>query len=157
MAAQTAGAGFTLRSDSCHSSTGKTSKGFTELSSPSMTTFAMRPVGSGPFKLVSFDTSRIQLERNPKFRQEPVDLEAEGYDPKTQGSFGLERIAGRSPPFLDVLVLNSAPELLAAVEEARCLLVERDPDERRRAREAAAAGSRGSSDGAAPRPWWWPF
>lgn len=59
--------------------------------------------------------------------------------------------------FLDVLILNSAPELLAAVEEARCLLVERDPDERRRAREAAAAGSRGSSDGAAPRPWWWPF
>lgn len=59
--------------------------------------------------------------------------------------------------FLDVLILNSAPELLAAVEEARCLLVERDPEERRRAREAAAAGSRGSSEGAAPRPWWWPF
>jgi hypothetical protein len=59
--------------------------------------------------------------------------------------------------FLDVLILNSAPELLAAVEEARCLLVERDPEERRRAREAAATVSQGSSAAAAPRPWWWPF
>ncbi len=65
--------------------------------------FAMRPVGSGPFRLVSFDTSRILMERNPKFRKEPVDLQAEGYDPGTQGSYGLEQIAGRSPPFIDVL------------------------------------------------------
>ena len=68
--------------------------------------FAMRPVGSGPFRLVSFDTSRIVLERNPKFRQEPVDLEAEGYDPDTQGGYGLERIAGRSPPFVDLLQMD---------------------------------------------------
>ncbi len=40
--------------------------------------------------------------------------------------------------FLDVLILNSAPELLATVEAAGCLLVERDPQERRRA--CAAAG-----------------
>jgi len=59
--------------------------------------------------------------------------------------------------FLDVLILNSAPELLAAVEEVRCLLVERDPEERRRAREAAAAGARGSGEAAVRRPWWWPF
>lgn len=39
--------------------------------------------------------------------------------------------------FLDVLILNSAPELLARVEEAGGLIVERDPEERRRAREAA--------------------
>lgn len=72
--------------------------------------FAMRPVGSGPFRLVSFDTSRILLERNPKFRQEPVDLEAEGYDPATQGSYGLERIAGRAPPFVDILELDFVGE-----------------------------------------------
>ena len=59
--------------------------------------------------------------------------------------------------FLDVLILNSAPELLAAVEEARCLLVERDPEERRRAREAAAADSQGNSEATVRRPWWWPF
>lgn len=68
--------------------------------------FAMRPVGSGPFRLVSFDTARIVMERNPKFRQEPVDLEAEGYDPATQGNYGLERIAGRSPPFVDILEID---------------------------------------------------
>ena len=39
--------------------------------------------------------------------------------------------------FLDVLILNSVPELLAAVEHAGCLLVERDSDERRRACAAA--------------------
>ena len=39
--------------------------------------------------------------------------------------------------FLDVLILNSVPELLVAVEHAGCLLVERDSDERRRARAAA--------------------
>lgn len=65
--------------------------------------FAVRPVGSGPFRVVYYDTSRITMERNPKFRKEPVDLEAEGYDPATQGSFGLERIQGRSPPFVDRL------------------------------------------------------
>ncbi len=35
--------------------------------------------------------------------------------------------------YLDVVILNSAPELLAAVEAADCLLLERDPEERRRA------------------------
>jgi len=39
--------------------------------------------------------------------------------------------------FLDVLILNSAPELLAEVENTDCLLVERDADERSRARAAA--------------------
>jgi hypothetical protein len=41
--------------------------------------------------------------------------------------------------FLDVVVLNSAPELLDQVERARSLLVENDPDERARAVAAAAA------------------
>lgn len=44
--------------------------------------------------------------------------------------------------FLDVLVLNSAPELLAEVERARSLLVENDPDERARALSAASADER---------------
>jgi len=40
--------------------------------------------------------------------------------------------------FLDVVILNSAPELLEQVEEAGCLLVERDRMERERALDAAA-------------------
>jgi len=39
--------------------------------------------------------------------------------------------------FLDVLILNSVPELLLSVEAAGCLIVERDAQERRRACDAA--------------------
>ena len=38
-----------------------------------------------------------------------------------------------SDRFLDVLILNSAPELLPDLERVGCLFVERDPDERGRA------------------------
>ncbi len=57
---------------------------------------------------------------------------------------------------LDVLILNSAPELLDRVESAGCLLVERDPDERRRALEAAAAPVGDAGTTGRRRPWW-PF
>lgn len=70
----------------------------------------IHPVGSGPFKVVSYDTSRIVFERNPHFRQEPVDLAAEGYDPATQRYTGVERIAGRSPPFVDRLIIDFASD-----------------------------------------------
>jgi oligopeptide transport system substrate-binding protein len=68
--------------------------------------FAIHPVGSGPFRVVSYDTTRIVMDRNPGYRQEPVDLAAEGYDPATQGQYRLERIAGRSPPFIDRLEIH---------------------------------------------------
>ena len=44
--------------------------------------------------------------------------------------------------YLDVVVLNSAPELLDQVERTRSLLVENDPDERARALAAASADER---------------
>src|SRR5690606_7591737 len=63
----------------------------------------VHPVGSGPFRLVSYDTARVVMDRNPGFRREPVDLAAEGYDPASQGYTGVEAIQGRSPPFVDRL------------------------------------------------------
>lgn len=59
---------------------------------------------------------------------------------------------------VDVMVLNSAPELLERVEAAGGLIVESDPEERRRALEAAAAPP-DSDEGDQNRkgPWWWPF
>lgn len=72
--------------------------------------FAIRPVGSGPFRLVSFDTARVVLERNPGYRQEPVDLAAEGYDPATQAWTGVAAIDGRSPPFVDRVEIAFIPE-----------------------------------------------
>lgn len=68
--------------------------------------FAVHPVGSGPFKVVSYDSARVVMDRNPHFRREPVDLAAEGYDPATQRFSGVERIQGRSPPFIDRLIID---------------------------------------------------
>lgn len=72
--------------------------------------FASRPVGSGPFRVVAYDTSRVIMERNPRFRQEPADLRAEGYDPATQAFSGVEAIEGRSPPFVDRLIIDFVKE-----------------------------------------------
>lgn len=72
--------------------------------------FASRPVGSGPFKVISYDSARIVYEKNAKFRQEPVDIWAEGYDPETQSFSGVEAIHGRSPPFIDRLEINFISE-----------------------------------------------
>lgn len=59
--------------------------------------------------------------------------------------------------FLDVLILNSVPEILIRVEESNCLFLERDVEERRRALEAATS-THGPEDPAAARPhriWPW--
>jgi len=58
--------------------------------------------------------------------------------------------------FLDVVILNSAPELLEDLERADCLFVVRDAEERGQA--LAAAFDRGvGGDPESPRRWWWPF
>ena len=74
---------------------------------------ASRPVGSGPFKVVSYDSSRIVFEKNTGFRQEPVDIWEEGYDPETQAYTGVEAIHGRSPPFVDRLEISFVSESAA--------------------------------------------
>ena len=63
--------------------------------------FAVNPVGSGPYRLLSFNSSGAVLERNPGFRREPFSLEAEGYDPARQADLGLEALSDRTPPFAD--------------------------------------------------------
>ena len=63
--------------------------------------FAVHPVGSGPFMLQRFDSAGARLGKNPQFREEPLSLEAEGYDPTTQGEYGLEALEGMIPPFSD--------------------------------------------------------
>jgi hypothetical protein len=54
--------------------------------------------------------------------------------------------------YLDVVVLNSAPELLEAVERTGSLLVERDPAER--ARALAAVSGEDQPGPATKGPWW---
>ena len=72
--------------------------------------FAIKPVGSGPFKVVSYDTAKIIFEKNTNYRQEPVDLDYEGFDPDVHAQFGLQRIGGRAPPFVDRLEISFIKE-----------------------------------------------
>jgi ABC-type transport system substrate-binding protein len=72
-----------------------------------------RPVGSGPWRVVSFDTTRVVFEPNPKYRQEPFDLEYEGYDEAAHGHLGIASLAGQSPPFVDRLELDFVQETSA--------------------------------------------
>ncbi len=75
--------------------------------------FGSRSVGSGPFKVLSYDSARIVYEKNTRFRQEPVDIWEEGYDPETQAYTGVEAIHGRAPPFLDRLEIHFIQESAA--------------------------------------------
>jgi ABC-type transport system substrate-binding protein len=72
--------------------------------------FSNHPVGSGPFSLVSIDSARAILERNPQYRDEPFSLEREGFDAATQSGLGLEVLEGRSPPFIDRLQIEFIAE-----------------------------------------------
>ena len=70
----------------------------------------------------------------------------------------VSEVVARSLPgdqYLDVVILNSAADLLEQVEAAGCLLVERDAEERRRALAAARRGAAAEESGGGP--WWWPF
>jgi ABC-type transport system substrate-binding protein len=73
-------------------------------------TLGAHAVGSGPFRLESFDTTRAVLQRNPDFRAEALDLAEEGYDAERDSDFGLEALDGRAPPFLDTLVVEFISE-----------------------------------------------
>jgi ABC-type transport system substrate-binding protein len=72
--------------------------------------FSNHPVGSGPFTLSRVDSASAVLEPNPYFRRDPFSLEAEGYNPDTQGHLGLEVLEGRSPPFIDRLHIDFIAE-----------------------------------------------
>ena len=67
------------------------------------TEFGLHPVGSGPYRLVSFNTKKAVLIRNKKYRDEYFDLEYEGYDPKTQKWANVETLQGKKLPIMDIV------------------------------------------------------
>ncbi|PCJ50899.1 MAG: hypothetical protein COA74_00030 [Gammaproteobacteria bacterium] len=72
---------------------------------------AVHPVGSGPFKMLRYESSNYALMiRNTKYRQEPIDLEFEGYDPKLHKKYGIDKIAGKSPPLVDAVKFDFIKE-----------------------------------------------
>lgn len=68
--------------------------------------FASHPVGSGPFKLLSINSARALMVKNPHFRKQPFDLADEGFDASQHAGAGFEKLQGRSPPFIDRLELE---------------------------------------------------
>lgn len=69
-----------------------------------------------------------------------------------------EAVASALPDgrFVDIVILNSAPELLEQLEAVGTLVAERDPEEHRHA--LAAIGDLAGYAPMAPRQrWWWPF
>lgn len=72
--------------------------------------FGVRPVGSGPFRLTSFDSSMASFEVNPHFVREPLDLDGEGFDAVRHAGLGLEPLDGRRYPFLDRLEIHFIEE-----------------------------------------------
>jgi ABC-type transport system substrate-binding protein len=75
--------------------------------------FGVRPVGSGPFYLDTFDSVRVVMLKNPNFRQEPIDLAYEGYDEAIHGKFGIKEIEGKIPPLVDRLEIHFIKESLS--------------------------------------------
>jgi len=62
---------------------------------------ALKPVGSGPYRLESFSTQKAVFVKNENYREEYFDLEYEGYDPETQAWAGLEVLDGKRIPILE--------------------------------------------------------
>jgi ABC-type transport system substrate-binding protein len=74
---------------------------------------AVHPVGSGPYRLLKFDSAGAVLLRHTGFRKEPFSLAAEGFDPERQTGLGLEDQEGRIPPFADRIEVEFIPEQAA--------------------------------------------
>jgi oligopeptide transport system substrate-binding protein len=72
--------------------------------------FGIHPVGSGPFRLTRFDETMAVLVPSESYRQNPVDLASEGFDPARHAGYGLEAIEGKSPPFIDRLEIHFITE-----------------------------------------------
>ncbi|MDT8409635.1 MAG: ABC transporter substrate-binding protein [Wenzhouxiangellaceae bacterium] len=72
--------------------------------------FGVKPVGSGPFQLTSFNSALARLQANPYFEREPLDLAAEGYDPAVHQDYGLEKLDGKNYPFVDRLEIHFIQE-----------------------------------------------
>ncbi|MCF6300973.1 MAG: ABC transporter substrate-binding protein [Proteobacteria bacterium] len=72
--------------------------------------FGSKPIGSGPFILTSFDSETAYFRKNPNFRQEPLDVYAEGYEEDKHGFTGIKELHGKSPPFIDLLEFHFIKE-----------------------------------------------
>jgi ABC-type transport system substrate-binding protein len=75
--------------------------------------FGLHPVGSGPFKLISHNTTQTVLVKNPSYRHEVFHLNEAGYDPKVQGFTGIAALDGKTLPIVDRVEVNWFEQLSA--------------------------------------------
>ncbi len=68
--------------------------------------FGSKPIGSGPFILDRFNSEIAFLIKNKNFRQEPLDIYAEGFDPIKHRRFGIEALQDKVSPFIDQLEVH---------------------------------------------------
>jgi len=59
----------------------------------------LHPVGSGPFKLKSFNAHKAVLIKNPSYRKEILTLDA--YDEKIHGKYQIKNLKGKRLPMVD--------------------------------------------------------
>ncbi len=62
---------------------------------------ATHPVGSGAWKILSYDHRKAVFVRNLKYRAEFFDPIAEGYEKATHGFTGILKLAGKKLPIVD--------------------------------------------------------
>ncbi len=72
--------------------------------------FGVNPVGSGPYRLASFDSGRALLVRNSNYGPTTLDLESEGYQPERHRDFGLESLDGLKLPLIERVGVDFIPD-----------------------------------------------
>ena len=63
--------------------------------------FGIKPVGSGPYILESFNTKKAVLVKNSKFREEFLKIMEEGFDQEIHGSTGVKQLEGARLPIME--------------------------------------------------------
>src|SRR5690606_32718194 len=73
---------------------------------------AVRPVGSGPFKLISHSSKKTVLVKNPNYRKDVFNAEAEGYSEAAHGFTGIKSLNGKTMPMVDKVEVNWVKEVV---------------------------------------------
>lgn len=62
---------------------------------------AVKPVGSGPFKLVEMNKKKAEMVRNPTYRKEIFDLKEHRYNEQRHGYTNIKDLDGATLPIMD--------------------------------------------------------
>ncbi len=72
--------------------------------------FSIKPVGSGPFKLASFNSQSAVIVKNSKYRNVTFNLAEEGYEESKHGFSGIKKLDGKQLPIVDKVIIRFIQE-----------------------------------------------